>query len=244
MKKRYVLRLTAALLGLALTLAPVQQVHAAGGFRNDFRKRTGALAPVKTPASAADSARAYTGSDRASAAAEPALPRPGLPDIGLPKPKLPKLNIPDLPSDFHIDKATEKKRLAEAIRQLDEYGLSPEKLVEHFWDYISRRENRDRIGEKAGELKKKAEDLRDGAGKLMEKDSAGSSDSGSSGTTAGLALPEEARQEIDRVRKTAAEEAGRKIEEAVDAAADQAAQKAAEEIDSAAEAVKQEVMDQ
>ena len=73
-----------------------------------------------------------------------------------------KFELPQFIKDYHFDAETEKKRLAEAISKLDELGFSPEKLAERFWSIISRKENREKIG-------KAAEDLKENTGKLIEK---------------------------------------------------------------------------
>ena len=70
--------------------------------------------------------------------------------------------IPQFIKDYHFDVDAEKKKLAEAISKLDELGFSPEKMAERLWDIISRRENREKIG-------KAAEDLKENTGKLIER---------------------------------------------------------------------------
>lgn len=80
--------------------------------------------------------------------------------------------IPQFIKDYHFDADAEKKKLAEAISKLDELGFSPEKMAERLWDLISRRENREKIG-------KAAEDLKENTGKLIEKASGAGTDTGS-----------------------------------------------------------------
>jgi len=80
--------------------------------------------------------------------------------------------IPQFIKDYHFDADAEKKKLAEAISKLDELGFSPEKMAERLWDIISRRENREKIG-------KAAEDLKENTGKLIEKASGAGTDTGS-----------------------------------------------------------------
>ena len=80
--------------------------------------------------------------------------------------------IPQFIKDYHFDVDAEKKKLAEAISKLDELGFSPEKMAERLWDIISRRENREKIG-------KAAEDLKENTGKLIEKASGAGTDTGS-----------------------------------------------------------------
>ena len=80
--------------------------------------------------------------------------------------------IPQFIKDYHFDADAEKQKLAEAISKLDELGFSPEKMAERLWDIISRRENREKIG-------KAAEDLKENTGKLIEKASGAGTDTGS-----------------------------------------------------------------
>lgn len=73
-----------------------------------------------------------------------------------------KFELPESVRNFHFDADKERKNLAEAISKLDELGISPEKVVDRLWDFVSRKENREKIG-------KAAEDLKENAGKLLEK---------------------------------------------------------------------------
>lgn len=73
-----------------------------------------------------------------------------------------KFELPESVRNFHFDADKERKNLAEAISKLDELGISPEKVVDRFWDFVSRKENREKIG-------KAAEDLKENAGRLIEK---------------------------------------------------------------------------
>ena len=81
-----------------------------------------------------------------------------------------EIDLPQFIKDYHFDADTEKKRLAEAISKLDELGFSPEKLAQRFWSIISRKENREKIG-------KAAEELKENTGKLIEKASGAGTDS-------------------------------------------------------------------
>ena len=82
-----------------------------------------------------------------------------------------KFELPQVIKDYRFDADTEKKKLAEAISKLDELGFSPEKMAERLWTIISRKENREKIG-------KAAEDLKENTGKLIEKASGSGTDSG------------------------------------------------------------------
>ena len=82
-----------------------------------------------------------------------------------------KFELPQVIKDYRFDADTEKKKLAEAISKLDELGFSPEKMAERLWIIISRKENREKIG-------KAAEDLKENTGKLIEKASGSGTDSG------------------------------------------------------------------
>ena len=83
-----------------------------------------------------------------------------------------KFEMPQVIKDYRFDPDVEKKRLAEAISKLDELGFSPEKMAERFWTIISRKENREKIG-------KAAEDLKENTGRLIEKASGAGTDSDS-----------------------------------------------------------------
>lgn len=153
-----------------------------------------------------------------------------------------KFQLPQFISDndFHFDPANEKKELGKAISKLDELGISPEKMVVRFWDFITHKENLEKIG-------RTAHDLKENAGELIEQATGGNGDSGdksersgseSSGNTGdgGSASAEKDNgSDIDRVKDKVKEQVDRKTEEAIDKAAETAGEIAAREIDKAAE---------
>ena len=159
-----------------------------------------------------------------------------------------KFQLPQFISDndFHFDPANEKKELGKAISKLDELGISPEKLVGRFWDFITHKENLEKIG-------KTAHDLKENAGELIEQatgengdsgnksEKSGSRDSGNSGDGGSASAEKDNGSDIDRVKDKVKEEVDRKTEEAIDKAAETAGEIAAREIDKAAEKVKEEV---
>lgn len=170
-----------------------------------------------------------------------------------------KFQLPQFISDndFHFDPANEKKELGKAISKLDELGISPEKLVVRFWDFITHKENLEKIG-------KTAHDLKENAGELIEQATGGNGDSGNkseksgsqgsgnksdgagsnsgnSGDGGSASAEKDNDSDIDRVKEKVKEQVDRKTEEAIDKAAETAGEIAAREIDKAAEKVKEEV---
>ncbi len=164
-----------------------------------------------------------------------------------------KFQLPQFISDndFHFDPANEKKELGKAISKLDELGISPEKLVVRFWDFITHKENLEKIGRTAHDLKENAGELIEQAtggngdsGDKSEKsgsqgsgnksDGAGSN-SGNSGDGGSASAEKDNGSDIDRVKDKVKEEVDRKTEEAIDKAAETAGEIAAREIDKAAE---------
>ena len=164
-----------------------------------------------------------------------------------------KFQLPQFISDndFHFDPANEKKELGKAISKLDELGISPEKLVVRFWDFITHKENLEKIG-------KTAHDLKENAGELIEQATGGNGDSGNkseksgsqgsgnksdgagsnsgnSGDGGSASAEKDDGSDIDRVKDKVKEEVDRKTEEAIDKAAETAGEIAAREIDKAAE---------
>ena len=164
-----------------------------------------------------------------------------------------KFQLPQFISDndFHFDPANEKKELGKAISKLDELGISPEKLVVRFWDFITHKENLEKIG-------KTAHDLKENAGELIEQATGGNGDSGNkseksgsessgnksdgagsnsgnSGDGGSASAEKDNGSDIDRVKDKVKEEVDRKTEEAIDKAAETAGEIAAREIDKAAE---------
>lgn len=164
-----------------------------------------------------------------------------------------KFQLPQFISDtdFHFDPANEKKELGKAISKLDELGISPEKLVVRFWDFITHKENLEKIG-------KTAHDLKENAGELIEQATGGNGDSGNkseksgsessgnksdgegsnsgnSGDGGSASAEKDDGSDIDRVKDKVKEQVDRKTEEAIDKAAETAGEIAAREIDKAAE---------
>ena len=176
-----------------------------------------------------------------------------------------KFQLPQFISDtdFHFDPANEKKELGKAISKLDELGISPEKLVVRFWDFITHKENLEKIGKTAHDLKENAGELIEQAtggngdsGNKSEKsgtqgsgnksdgegrnsgdkgEKSGSRDSGNSGDGGSASAEKDNGSDIDRVKDKVKEEVDRKTEEAIDKAAETAGEIAAREIDKAAE---------
>ena len=126
-----------------------------------------------------------------------------LPDIDLPDIKLPEINF----SEF--DGKAEKEKLREAVREMDEIGISPEKLVQRAWKFLNRKDNQEKI-------KKTSEDVRDRVQNAAEE---------TGKNEAVKKVSEEAGKTADKVR----EEAGEAAEKAAKEIADRAAEKAAEE---------------
>ena len=60
-----------------------------------------------------------------------------LPDIDMPDIDMPDIHLPDV-DFFDFDEKTEKEKFREAIRKMDEMGISPEKLVERAWKLLER----------------------------------------------------------------------------------------------------------
>ena len=166
-----------------------------------------------------------------------------------------KFQLPQFISDndFHFDPANEKKELGKAISKLDELGISPEKMVVRFWDFITHKENLEKIG-------KTAHDLKENAGELIEQATGGNGDSGNkseksgsqgsgnksdgagsnsgnrnSGDGGSASAEKDNDSDIDRVKEKVKEQVDRKTEEAIDKAAETAGEIAAREIDKAAE---------
>lgn len=150
-----------------------------------------------------------------------------------------RFELPQEIRNYRFNAANEKKRLAEAISKLDELGFSPEKLLDHFWDFISRKENREKMG-------KAAENLKENAAKLLNKDGSNKSDTasesqGSAEDSVKDKLKKEADRQLEKVIDQAAEEVGDLASEGISRAAETAGDLAEEEISKAAEKVKEEV---
>ena len=164
-----------------------------------------------------------------------------------------KFQLPQFISDndFHFDPANEKKELGKAISKLDELGISPEKLVVRFWDFITHKENLEKIGKTAHDLKENAGELieqatggngdsgdkseRSGSESSGNKSDGAGSNSGNSGDGGSASAEKDNDSDIDRVKEKVKEQVDRKTEEAIDKAAETAGEIAAREIDKAAE---------
>lgn len=70
--------------------------------------------------------------------------------------KLPEID----PAEFDAD--AEKEKLREAVRTMDELGISPEMLVRNAWDFLSRKENRKKIDQAVDDLRDKVEEVTGG----------------------------------------------------------------------------------
>lgn len=128
---------------------------------------------------------------------------------------LPRIELPEV--DFSkITPESEKKRLREAISALDDLGLSPEKLAERAWDFLGRKENREKAG-------KAVEDLRDRAGQLIEEGTRQlPGGAGDAAEKAEEKIREKAGEQIDRAADQASEQVREKLSEAADEALGQA----------------------
>ena len=78
--------------------------------------------------------------------------------------KLPEIDLAEFDAD------AEKEKLREAVRTMDELGISPEMLVRNAWDFLSRKENRKKIDQAVDDLRDKGEEVTggDSAGERME----------------------------------------------------------------------------
>jgi hypothetical protein len=141
-----------------------------------------------------------------------------LPDIDLPDIKLPEISF----SEF--DGKAEKEKLREAVREMDEIGISPEKLVQRAWKFLNRKDNQEKI-------KKTSEDVRDRVQNAAEE---------TGKNEAVKKVSEEAGKTADKVR----EEAGEAAEKAAKEIADRAVQKAAEEAGKAAQKAAHETIEE
>ena len=70
--------------------------------------------------------------------------------------KLPEIDLAEFDAD------TEKEKLREAVRTMDELGISPEMLVRNAWDFLSRKENRKKIDQAVDDLRDKVEEVTGG----------------------------------------------------------------------------------
>lgn len=86
-------------------------------------------------------------------------------DQGIPdkiKEKLPDIDLPDihLPDlDFSkIDAKEEKEKLREAVRKMDEIGITPERLVQRAWNFLNRKDNKEKIDEAVEDIRETVQD--------------------------------------------------------------------------------------
>lgn len=70
--------------------------------------------------------------------------------------KLPEIDFAEFDAD------AEKEKLREAVRTMDELGISPEMLVRNAWDFLSRKENRKKIDQAVDNLRDKVEEVTGG----------------------------------------------------------------------------------
>ena len=70
--------------------------------------------------------------------------------------KLPEIDFAEFDAD------AEKEKLREAVRTMDELGISPEMLVRNAWDFLSRKENRKKIDQAVDDLRDKVEEVTGG----------------------------------------------------------------------------------
>lgn len=130
----------------------------------------------------------------------PSYAAPGLPDIKLPS--LPEnISIPEI----HFEPEAEKEKLREALKTMDEMGISPEKLLQRFRDFVDRNTKRSRTKDT------EENSARGGTGELDR---------------IGNRIREETEQQIDK----AAEQAKKKLVEAAEDQIDQAVDQAKENI--------------
>ena len=139
------------------------------------------------------------------------------------KEKLPDIDLPEI-SFSEFDGKTEKEKLREAVREMDEIGISPEKLVQRAWKFLNRKDNQEKI-------KKTSEDVRDRVQNAAEE---------TGKNEAVKKVSEEAGKTADKVR----EEAGEAAEKAAKEIADRAVQKAAEEAGKAAQKAAHEAIEE
>lgn len=148
-----------------------------------------------------------------------------LPDIDLPEIDLPDIKLPEV--DFSkIDREAEKEKLRKAVRTMDELGISPEKIAQRAWEFLSRKENQEKIDEAAREIGEKVQNAAEesGTNKVVKK------------------VTEETGKAADKVTKDIVNQAADKVTEEI---TNQAADKVTKEIaDQAADQVTKETMDQ
>ena len=130
-------------------------------------------------------------------------------------PRLPDIHLPEIPEnikipDIHIEPEAEKEKLREALKTMDELGISPEKLLQRFRDFVGRNRKR-------GETKDTAENsARGGTGEIDRIRNK---------------LEEEAEKQIDKAADQAKKKLGEAAQEQIDRAVDDARENITQEID-------------
>ncbi len=130
-------------------------------------------------------------------------------------PRLPDIHLPEIPEnikipDIHIEPEAEKEKLREALKTMDELGISPEKLLQRFRDFVGRNRKR-------GETKDTAENsARGGTGEIDRIRNK---------------LEEEAEKQIDKAADQAKKKLGEAAQEQIDQAVDHARENITQEID-------------
>lgn len=123
---------------------------------------------------------------------------------------LPNIELPGLPEnisipEFHFEPETEKEKLREALKTMEEMGISPEKLLQRFRDFVDRNTRRSRTKDT------EENSARGGTGELDRIRNK---------------IREETEQQIDK----AADQAKKKLEEAAGEQIDRAVDQAKENI--------------
>ena len=163
------------------------------------------------------------------------------------KKKLPK---PDLSG---IDWNAEKEKLREAVRTMDELGLSPEKIVRHIGIFFDGKDNKEQIDGFFKGIRRKVQEFigkKSGSGSDADSETGTGKETGETGggpengsgqsTGNGSAesgekdpvntVTDEAKKVTDKVTEEVAEEAAKKVREAADRAGEEMKKKAVEEI--------------
>ena len=68
-----------------------------------------------------------------------------------------------IPEFYHlyfskIDAKKEKEKLREAVRKMDEIGISPDRLVQRAWKFLNRKDNREKIDEAVEDIRETVQD--------------------------------------------------------------------------------------
>lgn len=122
--------------------------------------------------------------------------------FSLPKIRLPHVELPEMDlSGFNG--GSEKEKLREALKTMDDLGISPAKLVRRAWEFLSRKETKEKL-EKAA--KKFSTDGKNPIGKAADETA--------------QRISEKASEQIDRAADRAAETVKKKAAEELDQAAE------------------------